>query len=100
MTKLDALESALSASAPRQSDSPLPEVWAAAAAAGLLDVVYATLDTPVGALLLAATPRGLVRIAYLDGNDEAEVLEDLAARVSPRVLVAPRKLDQSRRELD
>lgn len=100
MTELDALERALSATAPPQSTTPLPDLAAAAAAAGLLDVACATLETPVGALLLAATPRGLVRIAYLDGNDEAELLDDLAARVSPRVLIAPRKLDEPRRELD
>ena len=33
----------------------------AANAAGLLDVAYRTIDTPVGLLLLAATPKGLVR---------------------------------------
>jgi methylated-DNA-[protein]-cysteine S-methyltransferase len=53
----------------------------------------------VGTLLLAKTPRGLVRLAYLDGAEEP-VLEDLAARISPRVLSAPRELDQFRRELD
>src|SRR5579885_2997683 len=72
----------------------------AAAQAGLLDVAYATLDSPVGRLLLACTPRGLVRLAYLDSDDEAPVLQELAARVSPRVLRAPAKLDESRRELD
>jgi methylated-DNA-[protein]-cysteine S-methyltransferase len=81
-------------------DSPLPDLGTAAAAAGLLDVAYATIDSPVGKLLLAATPRGLVRIAYLDNGDEDAVLSDLARRVSPRVLVAPRKLEQPRRELD
>ena len=29
---------------------------------GLLDVAYRTVDSPVGRLLLAATPRGLVRV--------------------------------------
>ncbi len=71
-----------------------------AAAAGLLDVAYATLDSPVGPLLLAVTPAGLVRIAYLDDGDAAPVLADLAARVSPRVLSAARALEQPRRELD
>ena len=33
-----------------------------AAAEGLLDVAYATDDSPFGPLLLAATPRGLVRV--------------------------------------
>ncbi|HUJ34562.1 MAG TPA: methylated-DNA--[protein]-cysteine S-methyltransferase [Solirubrobacteraceae bacterium] len=78
-----------------------PELSEAAAAAGLLDVAYATFDSPVGTLLVAVTPRGLVRLAYLDaGEDEAIVLEQLAASVSPRVLAAPRRLDESRRELD
>lgn len=72
----------------------------AVAQAGLLDVAYATLDSPVGRLLLACTPRGLVRLAYLDSDDEAPVLQELAARVSPRVLRAPAKLDESRREVD
>ena len=79
----------------------LPDISAAAAAAGLLDVAYATLDSPVGTLLLAVTPKGLVRIAYLDrGEEEDTILEQLAANVSPRVLAAPRKLDETRRELD
>jgi methylated-DNA-[protein]-cysteine S-methyltransferase len=78
----------------------LPDLIEAAAAAGLLDIAYATLDSPVGTLLVAATPRGLVRIAYVDGEDEAAVLGHLAAEVSPRVLAAPRKLDEPRRELD
>jgi methylated-DNA-[protein]-cysteine S-methyltransferase len=78
----------------------LPDIGEAAAAAGLLDVAYATLDSPLGTLLLAATRRGLVRLAYLDGEDESVVLEQLASRVSPRVLAAPRRLDDPRRELD
>ena len=79
----------------------LPDLTKAAATAGLLDVAYATLDSPVGRLLVAVTPRGLVRLAYLDaGEEETSVLEQLASTVSPRVLAAPRKLDEPRRELD
>jgi methylated-DNA-[protein]-cysteine S-methyltransferase len=78
----------------------LPDISAAAAAAGLLDVAYATLDSPLGKLLLAATPEGLVRLAYVEYTDQDAVLEQLAAQVSPRVLAAPRKLDEPRRELD
>ncbi len=96
----DALERALTRSARQLPDEPLPELDQIAAGAGLLDVAYATLDSPVGTLLLARTSRGLVRIAYLDAADEDAVLADLAARLSPRVLVSPRKLDQPRRELD
>lgn len=70
-----------------------------AAAEGLLDVAYASADSPFGTLLLARTPRGLVRLA-LPGEDTEETLADLAARVSPRVLEAPARLDEERRELD
>ncbi|QIS07591.1 methylated-DNA--[protein]-cysteine S-methyltransferase [Nocardia brasiliensis] len=67
--------------------------------AGLLDVAYRTVDTPVGTLLLAATPTGLVRVAYPNENHDA-VLSLLAERVSPRVLAAPARLDTAARELD
>jgi methylated-DNA-[protein]-cysteine S-methyltransferase len=83
------------------AEPPLPAIDAAAAAAGLLDVAYATLDSPVGQLLVAVTPRGLVRLAYLDGADTEEcALAQLAAQVSPRVLAAPARVDGPRRELD
>ena len=66
---------------------------------GLLDVAYRTVDSPVGTLLLAATPRGLVRVAYdVEGHDQ--VLDTLASRLSPRVLRAPRRLDAVARELE
>lgn len=71
----------------------------AAEAGEVLDVAYTTLDSPVGSLLLAATPRGLVRVAYeLEGHDR--VLDTLAQRLSPRVLRAPKRLDAVARELD
>ncbi|HEX5988948.1 MAG TPA: methylated-DNA--[protein]-cysteine S-methyltransferase [Solirubrobacterales bacterium] len=72
---------------------------ARAAAEGLLDVAYAGADSPFGPLLLATTKRGLVRIG-LPNQDPDELLADLAARVSPRVLEAPSELDEARRELD
>lgn len=72
---------------------------AAASAAGLLDVAYRTIDTPVGPLLLAATEQGLVRVAYTR-EDHERVLEQLAHRVSPRVLRAPARLDGAARELE
>src|SRR5580704_17212152 len=64
----------------------------AAEAEGLLDVAYTTIDSPVGTLLLAATPKGLVRVAY-DIEDHDRVLDTLSQRLSPRVLRAPRRLD-------
>jgi methylated-DNA-[protein]-cysteine S-methyltransferase len=81
------------------SSDRLPDITETAASAGLIDVAYATLDSPVGTLLLAATPRGLVRLAYVNG-DEENVLEQLADEVSPRILAARRRLDDPRRELD
>jgi methylated-DNA-[protein]-cysteine S-methyltransferase len=71
-----------------------------AAADGLLDVAYASVDSPLGPLVVAATPRGLVRVAYTEPGSEDDVLKDLAARVSPRVLEAPARVDEPRRELD
>jgi len=70
-----------------------------AAEEGLLDVAYATADSPFGTLLLARTKRGLVRVG-LPNQDADELLADLADRVSPRVLEAPAELDEVRRELD
>jgi methylated-DNA-[protein]-cysteine S-methyltransferase len=79
---------------------PPPLLSGVAAAAGLLDVAYGRLDSPVGSLLLAATPAGLVRLAYVDDEHEDDVLQEIATRVSPRVLAAPAKLDEPRRELE
>lgn len=67
--------------------------------AGLLDVAYRTVDSPVGPLLLAATPEGLVRVAFAGEGHDA-VLARLAERVSPRVLHAPHRLDDVARQLD
>jgi methylated-DNA-[protein]-cysteine S-methyltransferase len=69
---------------------------AAAAAAGLLDVAYDVVDSPLGSLLVAATPRGLCRIVFDPEPEEAA--ETLARRYGLRVLRAP--LDAPRRELD
>ncbi len=82
------------------TSDPLPDLVAGAAAPPLVDVAYTTEASPVGTLLLAATRSGLVRVAYLDGASEDQLLGELAARVSPRVLAAPARLDAVRRELD
>ena len=67
--------------------------------AGLLDVAYRTIDSPVGPLLLAATPKGLVRVAYgREGHDK--VLERLARDLGPRILHAPGRLDAAAKEID
>jgi methylated-DNA-[protein]-cysteine S-methyltransferase len=71
----------------------------AAAAEGILDLAYTTIDSPVGSLLLAATEAGLVRVAYAI-EDHDRVLDTLASRVSARILRSPRRLDAAATELD
>lgn len=70
----------------------------AAERGGVLDVAYRVLDSPVGPLLVAATERGLVRVAYANEDHDA-VLQNLSERISPRVLKAPARLDAVSREL-
>ncbi len=72
---------------------------ARASAAGVLDLAYRTIDSPVGTLLLAATPAGLVRVAFAS-EDHDRVLAALASQISPRILNAPQRLDDVARELD
>ncbi len=48
---------------------------------------------------MAQTPRGVVRVAFAREHDD-EVLEEMAGRLSPRVIEAPARLDDVRRELD
>jgi len=65
----------------------------------LLDLAYRTVDSAVGTLLLAATPRGLVRVAFTnEGHDN--VLLTLSQQISPRMLEAPSRLDPVARQLD
>lgn len=66
---------------------------------GMVDVAYRIIDSPVGQLLLAATERGLVRVAFSIEGFEG-VLDSLACQVSPRILEVPRQLDSAARELD
>ena len=70
----------------------------AAADAGLLDIAYRTLDTPIGSLLLASTEQGLVRVAF-DREDHDLVLVALAQSISPRILLSPARLDGVARQL-
>ncbi|MCV7200700.1 methylated-DNA--[protein]-cysteine S-methyltransferase [Mycolicibacterium peregrinum] len=66
---------------------------------GILDVAYRIVDSPVGPLLVAATDQGLVRVAYASEGHDA-VLQQLADKISPRILHAPTRLDTVARELD
>jgi methylated-DNA-[protein]-cysteine S-methyltransferase len=71
------------------------------AAAAPADVSYALVDSPVGTLVAATTPRGLACLSYEDHHGGVDaVLETIAARISPRILEAPARLDEVRRELD
>jgi methylated-DNA-[protein]-cysteine S-methyltransferase len=92
----------------RRNGKPAPEREAAAAARrltgriaeeGLADVSYAPVDSPFGTLLLAASKRGLVRLAFPEENVDA-TLQRLAMRVSPRIVEAAGPLEAMRRELD
>ncbi len=66
---------------------------------GLLDIAYRTVDSPVGTLLLAASDRGLMKVAF-EVQDHDAVLASLAEKVSPRILRAPGRLDPVARQLD
>jgi methylated-DNA-[protein]-cysteine S-methyltransferase len=75
------------------------QLAARAAAEGLLDVAYCEIDSPVGPLLAVATAEGLVQLGYPNQPRDA-TLEGIAARISPRLIEAPARLDPVRRELD
>lgn len=84
----------------RRTDVETPTTAASRSAVSragtLVDVAVTRMDTPIGSLSLAATPRGLVRIGFRD----EDVLDELAAELGPRVLHAPDRLDPVRRQLD
>lgn len=90
------------------SSDPTPEAWDRIVAAlseqadaeGLVDVAVETHDSPLGTLLLGATEQGLVRVG-LPIEEEEAVLDELAARISPRVLRRSRtSLTRARHQLD
>ena len=72
---------------------------------GLIDVAYATVDSPFGEMLVAGTDRGVIRVAFphrkgTAARDWEALLEEIAEVVSPRILEAPARLDPVRRQLD
>jgi len=98
------LERALRATAPSGDDlecieTDLDAALRRAEHEGLVDVAYATVASPIGELLVAATDAGLVRLAF-PGEDDDTVLTELARRIAPRVVASARRLDPVRRELD
>src|SRR5436305_2428383 len=94
------LEERLAEAALRTGEFDADRFAAAALDEGLVDVAYAHADSPLGPLLVAATPRGLACISYSQFRSEDETLERLAARLSPRVVGAPARRDDARRQLD
>ena len=100
---MNQMDRALKEAALALPDGPPPELARRladqAGDEGLLDIAYAHVDSPLGTLMVAATERGLVRLAY-PGRPLDAVLGELAERVSPRVLEAPARLDAVRRELE
>ena len=97
----DDLERRLGAApdAPLDLDALHARLARRAAEAGLLDVAYAVADSPLGPLTVMVTPRGLVRLSYPGEGIDAQLAE-LAERVSPRILEAPERTDEVRRQLD
>src|SRR5262245_54765265 len=85
-------------------DRAVKGLLARAESDGLLDVAYAEVDSPYGELLVARTDRGVVCVALpIDRGrprPRDEVLEELAASVSPAIRETPKRLDKERRELD
>ncbi|MGH2401195.1 MAG: methylated-DNA--[protein]-cysteine S-methyltransferase [Candidatus Limnocylindria bacterium] len=75
------------------------EVARRAADEGLLDVAYGMYDSPLGPLTVMVTPRGLVRLSY-PGEHVSDQLDEIADRISPRILEAPERTDSVRRQLD
>lgn len=70
----------------------------AASEAGLLDIAYTTVGSPLGTLVLAATDRGLVRLGF-DSVPVDEVLDELAESVGSRILRAPSRFDEAGKQL-
>ena len=95
----DALERELRDRPTTDPSADLAAALARAEAEGLVDVAYATTDSPIGPLLVAATDAGLVRLGF-QREDHDAILEDLAERIAPRVVASPTRLDPVRRELD
>jgi methylated-DNA-[protein]-cysteine S-methyltransferase len=83
------------------SGGPPPDIAAVLEHSGHADVTYAIEDSPVGRLLLAATETGLIRLHYLRQDHDLErALDDIAGRLTPRIIASGRRFERTRRELD
>ena len=65
---------------------------------GLIEIAYASFDSPIGVGRVAASERGIVSVG-LPNLAEASFLEQLG-ELSPRILERPQRLDEALRELD
>jgi methylated-DNA-[protein]-cysteine S-methyltransferase len=97
MTEIAAAFQSATAGTAGPSDDLVERFLRRATEEDLVDVAYTTYDAPFGPLVLGRTERGLVRVSF---QPVAPVLEELARKVSPRVLSAPGRLDAVRRQLD
>ena len=92
----DELEARLAQVPAGSVDGALARFRAAAADEGLIEVAYASVASPVGELFVVGTDQGVLAVSW----ERDDVLEKVAAAVSPRVLEAPGRLDDARRQLD
>jgi methylated-DNA-[protein]-cysteine S-methyltransferase len=97
-TAIDVL-SAIATPTASELDVLRARLTTAADDAGLLDVAYRTVDSPLGPLLVAATERGVARLAF-EREDHDTVLAALAEQISPRIIHSGRRTDEAARQLD
>jgi methylated-DNA-[protein]-cysteine S-methyltransferase len=90
---------ASAAEADRRARAAADRLAGAASKHDLLDVAVARVDSPIGELFVAVTPRGLACVAFED-EDRDEVLVRLARELSPRILEHAAATDAVRRELE
>lgn len=77
----------------------LDRLAAAAEDAGLADIVYGTVSTRFGDLLVAQTEAGVCRVAFQE-EPESDVLLQLASRIGPRVIASDRATAEVRSALE
>jgi len=98
-TWLERLDGGVSVGLEAELERMRGELTTTAEREGVLDLAYRTVDSPIGALLLVASPAGLVRVAF-ENEDHEAVLASLATQLSPRIMAAPARLEVAARELE
>jgi len=93
------MEARLKKAAAALQDAPEIDITERAEYEGLVDIAFATVDSPFGTFVVAMTNKGLVRLALAPTRVD-DVLAELSARVSPRIFEMPGRIDPVRRELD